>query len=79
MVMNFCNWLEDDIWVKIEQYEVFVDKCLKFDLVVVIVQCDKVLEQQKIYFDFVKNIKLLQEQKMMKMRMMINLGFEVYV
>jgi prefoldin alpha subunit len=37
-----------------------------------------VLEQQKVYSDLAKNIKLLQEQKLTKLRTMINLGSEVY-
>lgn len=78
MATNPRNRSEDDTRAKIEQYEAFVDKRLKPDLVAAIAQRDKVLEQQKIYSDLAKNIKLLQEQKMTKMRTMINLGSEVY-
>ena len=69
---------EDETRAKVEQYETFVDNRLKPDLVTAIGLRDKVLEQQKVYSDLAKNIKMLQEQKLTKLRTMINLGSEVY-
>lgn len=78
MARSRSNRTEDETRAKIEQYETFVDKRLKPDLVVAIGLRDKVLEQQKVYSDLARNIKLLQEQKLTKLRTMINLGSEVY-
>jgi len=78
MATSRSNRSKDDTQAKIEQYEAFVDKRLKPDLVAAIGLRDKVMEQQKVYSDLAKNIKLLQEQKLTKLRTMINLGSEVY-
>jgi prefoldin alpha subunit len=78
MARSRSNRSQDETRAKIEQYETFVDKRLKPDLVAAISLWDKVLEQQKVYSDLAKNIKLLQEQKLTKLRTMINLGSEVY-
>jgi len=78
MAASRSNRSEDDTRAKIEQYEAFVDKRLKPDLVAAVGLRDKVMEQQKVYSDLAKNIKLLQEQKLTKLRTMINLGSEVY-
>ncbi|XP_024359907.1 uncharacterized protein [Physcomitrium patens] len=78
MATNRSNRSQDETRVKIEQYETFVDKRLKPDLVTAIGLRDKVLEQQKVYSDLAKNIILLQEQKLTKLRTMINLGSELY-
>ncbi|KAG0504238.1 hypothetical protein KC19_N003900, partial [Ceratodon purpureus] len=64
---------------KIEQYEAFVDKRLKPRPG----SCDRRTRQsaggsRRVYSDLAKNIKLLQEQKLTKLRTMINLGSEVY-
>ena len=69
---------EDETKAKIQQYEAFVDTRLKPDLVAAIAQRDKVLEQQKVYSDLATNIRLLQDQKLTRLRTMINLGNEVY-
>lgn len=72
------NRSEEETKAKIEQYETFVDKRLKPDLVAAIGVRDRVLEQQKTYADLATNIKMLKDQNLTKLRTMINMGSEVY-
>ncbi|CAM6087971.1 unnamed protein product [Calypogeia fissa] len=64
---------------KIQKYENFVDTRLKPDLVHAISLRDKSYEQQRIFSDLAKNIQMLQENGLKKLKSMVNLGSEVYV
>ncbi|KAG6543373.1 hypothetical protein Mapa_015287 [Marchantia paleacea] len=64
---------------KIAKYESFVDTRLKPDLVSAMAARDKVMDRQRVFTDLAKNIRMLQENGLKKMRTMVNLGSEVYV
>ncbi|XP_024530370.1 protein UXT homolog isoform X1 [Selaginella moellendorffii] len=63
---------------KVLEYEAFVDKRLKPDLVRAIAERDKLMEQLKTYSDLATNIKMLEENKLARLRTMVNLGSEIY-
>lgn len=63
---------------KIQKFEAFVEEKLKPDLLHVISERDKVMDRQKIFSDLSKNIKLLEQNKLRKLKTMINLGSEIY-
>ncbi|KAL3692792.1 hypothetical protein R1sor_006443 [Riccia sorocarpa] len=63
---------------KIAKYENFVDTRLKPDLVHAMTARDKVMDRQRVFADLAKNIKMLQENGLKKMRTMVNMGSEVY-
>eukprot|EP00250_Pteridium_aquilinum_P015345 c22531_g1_i1 orf=93-542(+) len=63
---------------KIQKFESFLEEKLKPDLLHLISQRDKAMEEQKTFSDLSKNIKLLEQQKLRKLRSLVNLGSEVY-
>ncbi len=69
---------EQEQVAKVRQYEDFVDKRLKPDLQNAISQRDALLAQRKTFTDLAKSVHMLQQQKLTKLRTMINLGSEVY-
>ncbi|KAH7442919.1 hypothetical protein KP509_02G007800 [Ceratopteris richardii] len=76
--MGAVNRSRVDTDAKIQKFEAFIEEKLKPDLVHVVAQRDKAMEEQKIYSDLSKNIKLLEQQKLKKMKSLVNLGSEVY-
>eukprot|EP00249_Psilotum_nudum_P016154 c25682_g1_i3 orf=191-631(+) len=64
---------------KVRKFETFVDQKLKPDLLHVIRERDKVLEQQKMFSDLAGNIKLLEQSRSKKLKTLVNLGSEVYM
>ncbi|ONK60041.1 uncharacterized protein A4U43_C08F13580 [Asparagus officinalis] len=64
---------------KVQRFEEFVDRRLKPDLVNAIAQRDKVFEQQKVFSDLKRNIENLRKNGVTSLRMMVNLGSEVYM
>ncbi|MCO5579732.1 hypothetical protein L7F22_033592 [Adiantum nelumboides] len=68
----------DETDAKVQKFEAFLDEKLKPDLVHVVAQRDKVLEEQKVFSDLKKNIKLLEQQRLRKFKSLVNLGSEVY-
>ncbi|KAI5083367.1 hypothetical protein GOP47_0003110 [Adiantum capillus-veneris] len=63
---------------KVQKFEGFLEEKLKPDLVHVVAQRDKALEEQKVFSDLSKNIKHLEQQKLRKLKSLVNLGSEVY-
>lgn len=63
---------------KVHKYEAFLEEKLKPDLLHLISQRDKAMEEQKTFSDLSKNIKLLEQQKLRKLKSLVNLGSEVY-
>ncbi|CAH9079249.1 unnamed protein product [Cuscuta epithymum] len=64
---------------KVRQYEEFVDKRLKPDLVRAIAERDKVFDQQKTFSDLKRNIENLEKNSVTSLRTLVNLGSEVYM
>ncbi|CAH9100916.1 unnamed protein product [Cuscuta europaea] len=64
---------------KVLQYEEFVDKRLKPDLVRAIAERDKVFDQQKTFSDLRRNIENLEKNSVTSLRTLVNLGSEVYM
>ncbi|KAI3964117.1 hypothetical protein MKW92_045264 [Papaver armeniacum] len=59
--------------LKVQRYEDFVDRCLKPDLL------DKVFESQKVFSDLRKRVQSFEENAVMSLRTLVNLGSEVYM
>ncbi|CAH9070423.1 unnamed protein product [Cuscuta epithymum] len=64
---------------KIHQYEDFVDRRLKPDLIHAIAERDKVFDQQKAFSELRRNIENLEKNSVTNLMTLVNLGSEVYV
>ncbi|CAH9070396.1 unnamed protein product [Cuscuta epithymum] len=64
---------------KVHQYEDFVDRRLKPDLIHAIAERDKVFDQQKAFSELRRNIENLEKNSVTNLMTLVNLGSEVYM
>jgi prefoldin alpha subunit len=64
---------------KIQEYEIFINQKLKVDLQKILNYRDEIYQKISDYLDLRNRIFILQEQKLTKMKTLVNLGSEFYV